>query len=66
MWYHPTAFALGWRDVLAAWAICLALTAGLLGLCIAESEAEAELRAAAASLHRVAPSIQNHDRVSSG
>ena len=66
MWYHPTALALGWRDVLAAWMFCFVVIAGLLGLYVAESVSEAEFPAVAASLHQAAPNIQNHDPGTSG
>lgn len=32
MWYHPAAFALGSRDVIASWRVCLAISAAFLGL----------------------------------
>jgi hypothetical protein len=32
MWYHPAAFALGNRDVIAAWFVCLAISAASFGL----------------------------------
>ncbi len=46
MWYHPGAFALGWRDVVAAWIICFALAAVLIGCCAFEGEAAARSAAA--------------------
>jgi hypothetical protein len=32
MWYHPAAFVLGKRDVVAAWLVCLAISAAFFGL----------------------------------
>jgi hypothetical protein len=32
MWYHPAALALGKRDVVAAWFLCLAISAASFGL----------------------------------
>jgi hypothetical protein len=32
MWYHPAAFTLGKRDVVAAWLVCLAVSAASFGL----------------------------------
>jgi hypothetical protein len=32
MWYHPAAFTLGKRDVIAAWLVCLAISAASFGL----------------------------------
>ena len=29
--YHPGAFAVSWRDVIAAWAICVTIAAVCLG-----------------------------------
>ena len=29
MWYHPAAFAVGTRDVIAAWIVCLTLCVAL-------------------------------------
>ncbi len=29
--YHPKAFAIGWGDVIAAWAICTTIAAACLG-----------------------------------
>jgi hypothetical protein len=29
--YHPKAFAIDWRDVIAAWAICTTIAAACLG-----------------------------------
>jgi hypothetical protein len=37
MWYDPSAFAVGKRDVIAAWIICLAITAPFLGWLMVES-----------------------------
>ncbi len=31
MWYHPTAFAVGVRDVIGAWLVCLAVAAVFFG-----------------------------------
>jgi hypothetical protein len=47
MWYHPGAFALDWRDVVAAWIICFAVAAALFGCGVFDSEGEAEARSAA-------------------
>ena len=30
--YHPKAFAVGWRDVIAAWAVCTTIAAVCFGL----------------------------------
>jgi hypothetical protein len=29
--YHPKAFAIGWRDVVAAWAICTTIAVACFG-----------------------------------
>ncbi len=56
MWYHPGAFALGWRDVVAAWIICFTIAAALFGCGALESEGEAEsLSAAMRSIIGAAP-----------
>jgi hypothetical protein len=31
MWYHPAAFALGKRDVIGAWLLCLVTVIGVFG-----------------------------------
>jgi len=31
MWYHPASYALGRRDVIGAWLICLMIAAMLFG-----------------------------------
>jgi len=31
MWYHPAALAVGIRDVIGAWLVCLAVAAAFLG-----------------------------------
>jgi hypothetical protein len=48
MWYHPVGFALKWRDVIAAWVICFAAAAALLGYCALATRDELAPRAAAA------------------
>ena len=30
--YHPKAFAIGWRDVIAAWAVCTTIAAVCFGI----------------------------------
>jgi len=30
--YHPKAFAIGWRDVIAAWAVCTTIAAVCFGV----------------------------------
>ncbi len=47
MWYHPGAFDLGWRDVVAAWIICFTIAAALIGCCALETEGEAKARSVA-------------------
>ena len=42
MWYHPAAFALGKRDVVAAWLVCLAISAAFFGLPAVESLIDAK------------------------
>jgi hypothetical protein len=37
MWYHPTAFTLGKRDVIGAWLLCLVAVALFFGWPIFES-----------------------------
>jgi hypothetical protein len=37
MWYHPAAFALGKRDVIAAWLVCLSISAACFAVPVAES-----------------------------
>jgi hypothetical protein len=54
MWYHPAAFELGKRDVIAAWLVCLAISAACFGWPVAESLIDAV--AAAAS---TGPSVVN-------
>ncbi len=39
MWDHPAAFALGKRDVIGAWLVCLAVAAGSLVLLAAAAPA---------------------------
>ena len=35
MWYHPSAFLVGKRDVIGAWLVCLAVAAACFGLPVA-------------------------------
>ena len=44
MFYHPHAYAVGWRDVIAAWLVCLVVAAT--GFAYAEVSADPEDRAA--------------------
>jgi hypothetical protein len=37
MWYHPAAFALGKRDVIGAWIVCLAIAVPFFGWPMLES-----------------------------
>lgn len=30
--YHPRAFAVGWRDVVAAWTVCTTIAVACLGV----------------------------------
>jgi hypothetical protein len=50
MWYHPSAFVLGKRDVIGAWLVCLIVAAVCLGspLLNAAFDATAATRHAAA------------------
>jgi hypothetical protein len=47
MWNHPGVFALGWRDVIAAWIVCFTVAAALFGGCVFDSEGGVEFRSAA-------------------
>jgi hypothetical protein len=65
MWYHPGVFALGWRDVIAAWIVCFAIAAALFGGCVVDSEGGVEFRSAAtraviAVTPRGTPGTENH------
>ena len=42
MWYHPAAFALGRSDVVAAWLVCLAISAACFGFPVSESLIDAK------------------------
>lgn len=55
MWYHPGAFALDWRDVVAAWIVCFAVTVALIGQCALGAEDEFGCRAAAVRPAHAAP-----------
>jgi hypothetical protein len=60
MWYHPSAFALGWRDIVAAWIVCFAAAALLVGCCVLARTDDVESPPQAASPPRTAPVAESH------
>lgn len=65
MWYHPSAFALGWRDIVAAWIVCFAAAMLLVGACMLARADGMEASSAAASAPRTVPVVASHRRRSS-
>ena len=53
MFYHPAAFALGIRDVIAAWLVCLTLVAALFAFAAVDNTDEASGGPAAAGINAV-------------
>jgi len=57
MWYHPAAFAVGIRDVIAAWIVCLTIFAALFAFASLENTNEAGGAAAVAASGAASPTI---------
>ena len=61
MWYHPAVFVLSWRDVAAAWILCLVVAAALIGHCPAEDEAESPAATAKSAIEGAVHHAQKAD-----